>query len=373
MNKILLSIVAFTVACSSCFSGNNKTTKISGTFTGDNAPEYVKVEAKSYSEEGTIRSETIQIPVVDKHFEAEIPTCVTELDLFFFGSKGFSFIADGTSLTIYPESGSAVSSDPKGIQSRYTAWWESQKDLTKDYTTGWNTLQERANAGEDVRAEQAIMEIGYQAGMVQLHKQAIIDNPDNAVAQMAMSSLENADPVTALSLVGLLSERMKENTTISIILPTLEAKANTAVGKMFTDFEIVQDPGHPQTSTVRLSDYVGKGKYILVSLWASWCEESRREIPNLKKAYEKYHGKLFDVVSIAVSDAPEYSVKAISELGINWNSIINAQSIPLELYGVRNIPDMILFGPDGTILLRGFWGYDDQTLETIIKKYVFHT
>ena len=370
MNKIILSIVAFTVACSSCFSGNNKTTKISGTFTGDNAPEYVKVEAKSYSEEGTMRSETIQIPVVDKHFEAEIPTCVTELDIFFFGSKGFSFIADGTSLTIYPESWSAVSSDPKGIQSRYAAWWEGQKDLTKDYSSGWNALQERGNAGEDVRAEQTALEKKYQAGMVQLHKQAIIDNPDNAVAQMAMSSLESADPVTALSLVGLLSEQMKENTTISIILPTLEAKANTAVGKMFTDFEIVQDPGHPQTSTVKLSDYVGKGKYILVSLWASWCEESRREIPNLKKAYEKYHGKQFDVLSIAVSDAPEYSVKAISELGINWNSIINAQSIPLELYGVRRIPEMILFAPDGTIVYRNFWGYDEEILDSVIKKYV---
>jgi len=370
MNKILLSIVAFTVACSSCFSGNNKTTKISGTFTDDNAPEYVKVEAKSYSEEGTMCSETIQIPVVDKHFEAEIPTCVTELDIISFGNKQFTFIADGSSLTVHPDSETVESSDNTGIQIRYAGWWADQKELARAYTRSWNALQERANAGEDVRAEQAIMEIGYQAGMVQLHKQAIIDNPDNAVAQMAMSSLENADPVTALSLVGLLSERMKENTTISIILPTLEAKANTAVGKMFTDFEIVQDPGHPQTSTVKLSDYVGKGKYILVSLWASWCEESRREIPNLKKAYEKYHGKLFDVVSIAVSDAPEYSVKAISELGINWNSIINAQSLPLELYGVRRIPEMILFAPDGTILYRNFWGYDEEILDSVIKKYV---
>ena len=39
-----------------------------------------------------------------------------------------------------------------------------------------------------------------------------------------------------------------------------------------------------------------------------------------------------------------------------WNLIVNAQIIPLETYGVRRIPDMILFGPDGTILLRNFWG-----------------
>ena len=39
-------------------------------------------------------------------------------------------------------------------------------------------------------------------------------------------------------------------------------------------------------------------------------------------------------------------------------------------YGVRRIPDMILFGPDGTILLRNFWGYDDQILDSIIGRYL---
>ena len=45
-------------------------------------------------------------------------------------------------------------------------------------------------------------------------------------------------------------------------------------------------------------------------------------------------------------------------------------SIPLETYGVRRIPDMILFGPDGTILLRNFWGYNDEVLDSIIDRYI---
>ena len=57
-------------------------------------------------------------------------------------------------------------------------------------------------------------------------------------------------------------------------------------------------------------------------------------------------------------------------MGITWNLIVNAQRIPLETYGVRRIPDMILFGPDGTILLRNFWGYNDQTLDSIIGRYL---
>ena len=41
-----------------------------------------------------------------------------------------------------------------------------------------------------------------------------------------------------------------------------------------------------------------------------------------------------------------------------WNQILDAQRIPLELYGVNAIPHLILFGPDGTILKRGLRGED---------------
>ena len=33
-------------------------------------------------------------------------------------------------------------------------------------------------------------------------------------------------------------------------------------------------------------------------------------------------------------------------------NVINAQSIPTELYGSQGIPCIILFGPDGTIISR---------------------
>ena len=43
-------------------------------------------------------------------------------------------------------------------------------------------------------------------------------------------------------------------------------------------------------------------------------------------------------------------------LGIVWNQIVNAQQIPLDLYGIDAIPHVILFGPDGTILKRNLRG-----------------
>ncbi len=98
--------------------------------------------------------------------------------------------------------------------------------------------------------------------------------------------------------------------------------------------------------------HVGKGKYVLVDFWASWCGPCRAEIPNIKELYDKYHSKGLDVLGVAVWDKVEDTQKAIKELGIVWPQIINAQQIPTELYGIQGIPHIILFAPDGTIVAR---------------------
>ncbi len=127
------------------------------------------------------------------------------------------------------------------------------------------------------------------------------------------------------------------------------------VGDSFIDFSVQQDPANP-ASVVRFSDYVGKGKYILVDFWASWCGPCRREMPNIKEVWTKYHGDKFDVLSVAVWDDPADSAAAAAELGICWNQIVNTQRIPTDLYGIEGIPTLILFGPDGKIVARGIRG-----------------
>lgn len=372
MSKMIPAVLALCAAFLSCTPANERMTRISGTLSGENVPDSVSVQYWVESTDSPVKS--IRIPVVDGRFEAEIPTCITQFSEVIVERDYISFIADGTTLSIDPATHRITSSDPDGVQSRYNAWQQEWTDLGVEMFMHSFTFTERKDAGEDNTEEVLALEKEYYRKLAYIHQDAIRKNPDNIIAAMALSALESADPKLAVSLLGEISDELKKkNTTLQFLLPTLEARAKTAIGDMFVDFEVVQDPAHPETSTVKLSDYVGKGKAVLMVLWASWCEQNQREMPGLKQLYEKYHGDTFDMLSVAVSDAPEYSLAAAKEMGISWNLIVNAQSIPLELYGVRNIPDMILFGPDGTILLRGFWGYDAQTLETIIKKYVFHT
>jgi len=155
-------------------------------------------------------------------------------------------------------------------------------------------------------------------------------------------------------LISEASEYSRNFGPIAQMAERYEAIHKTVAGSMYTDFTIPR--GNLDGSDAKLSDYVGKGKYILVDFWASWCAPCRAEIPVIAEVYEKYHGKKFDVLGVAVWDERQASIKAAKELGIVWNQIVDAQSIPTDLYGIGGIPHIILFGPDGRIIERELRG-----------------
>ena len=130
---------------------------------------------------------------------------------------------------------------------------------------------------------------------------------------------------------------------------------------MFTDYTI--KGGNIDGSDVKLSDYVGKGKYVLLDHWASWCGPCKAEMPNLKRAYEAFKDKNVQIVGIAVSDKREDTMRELEKLNLPWPQIVDAQGTPKEVYGVKYIPHLILFAPDGTILKRGLRG--EQILTVI--------
>ena len=132
-----------------------------------------------------------------------------------------------------------------------------------------------------------------------------------------------------------------------------EKAAKTAAGEMFTDFEAEYE-GKVQ----RLSDYVGKGKYVLVDFWASWCGPCRGEIPTIIELYDKYAGDKFEVLGVATWDQPDDTKQAMEELGIKYPQILNAQKAGSDAYNIEGIPEIILFAPDGTIVKRGLRGQE---------------
>lgn len=186
------------------------------------------------------------------------------------------------------------------------------------------------------------------------------EHPNDAIGLIALQNLLGMEDVNVAKAEGLLQQagdRLRAEESITKMVARLRRVEATQAGAQFVDFEGVDDAN----KAVRLSDYVGKGHYVLVDFWASWCGPCRREIAHLKKVRDAYTDKGLVILGTVVWDEMEDHLKAMKELEITWPQIFN-KTEATELYGIAGIPQIILFDPAGKIVARDLRGEEINKL-----------
>ena len=276
--------------------------------------------------------------------------------------------------------------------------WEYMKELPADvYTLSFiSDVMEKQDKKDDfitVMADSIPTEIDLTTGTVKGSKASEAMNAtwkgllasmksDNqqaaklaAVQQMRKAILDNTDSMLPVVFVPMMYKGLTYPELQKIFRPGApyenhpamkEAKAHMsqmqeeyqkerqsqtarAIGNKFTDIAMNDTTGRER----RLSEWCGKGRYVLIDFWASWCGPCRAEMPNVTACYEKYHAKGLDIVAISFDTNKDAWLRAINTMKMPWvhlSDLAGWNSLGAKTYDIKGIPANILLDGEGNII-----------------------
>ncbi len=110
----------------------------------------------------------------------------------------------------------------------------------------------------------------------------------------------------------------------------------------------------PDGGTFALSQL--RGKYVLIDFWATWCRPCRMENPNVKRVYDMYNKKGFEILGVSLDRDHGAWVQAIKDDGLPWKHVSDLgfwSNAAAQEYGVSSIPFTVLLDKEGRVLEKG--------------------
>ena len=130
------------------------------------------------------------------------------------------------------------------------------------------------------------------------------NNPDReiqarALIAMAKLSIRQHDPAAYRKTYGRLVSGYKEVKAVQFDIALLNPSNQTAIGKKVAPFILPSIDGAEPYSNTNLV-----GRYYLLDFWATWCGPCLGERSGLMRAYQRFEGKNFTILSVSLDKNP---------------------------------------------------------------------
>ena len=186
------------------------------------------------------------------------------------------------------------------------------------------------------------------------------ENPSSLASVLAVSYID--DPEEAKNIAESLAPEVKESFMKPMLDKTMESiekklvikkiKENVAEGKQAPNFSLPNEEG----KLVTLAQFLGKGKWILLDFWGTWCPWCIKGIPQMKENYKKYSKKL-EIISIACNEkGKDVWLAGLKEHNMPWVQVYSDGQTTemLDLvqtqYAVEGYPTKYLIDSKGKIV-----------------------
>ena len=101
-----------------------------------------------------------------------------------------------------------------------------------------------------------------------------------------------------------------------------------------------------------------KGQVVLLDFWATWCPPCIKEIPKLKKVYEKYKDQKFEIIGVSLDRTMPPLAAYVQNEELAWSHYWDESRNVRNLYGVTAIPTAFLIDGEGIIRKASLGGFD---------------
>lgn len=235
------------------------------------------------------------------------------------------------------------------------AYQNLMSPFNKEYTDLENEY-ESADANRETQLDSLYEQIELR--QVEIQKQFVKQNPSSYLCINILTEIDWS--FTSASeydeYVSFLDTSLNKYEGTVHLKDLVKRMSKVEIGEVAPDFAMTDENG----TLVRLSEMYPHSEFLLIDFWASTCGPCRKENVHIRKAYDKYHSKGFDVFGVSTDTKKELWLNAIEKDRLIWTNVCSLEKWQendvVKTYALRQVSQNFLLDNTGKIIAKDLKG-----------------